>query len=201
MNARTFVWSCLLLVCLSLLASAYELPATCVRWSSARPLTWSDFLSPPPANASDLIDVAAIHMTIHWSASYAIRNQGGAMWVGTVQGLSVVNAMDTARSWVVANRQSAQALSHEQTHFNLNEVYRRKVELALRCLQTTGPTAQAAESTLAQRLHQTADAILDHLAEIQGQYDRETRHGSDAAKQAEWDQRVLRWLAQPTLAP
>ncbi len=201
MKVRTFVWCCLFLICLSFVVFAYELPATCVSWSSTRPLTWSDFRSPPPANASSLIDVAAIHMTIHWSASYAIRNQGGSAWVGTVQSLSVVNAMDTARSWVLASRQSPQALSHEQTHFNLNEVYRRKIELALRCLQSTGPTAQVAESALAQRLHQTADAILDRLAEIQGQYDRETRHGNDAAKQVEWNQRVLQWLEQATLAP
>ncbi len=201
MNFRTAILLCAVVVAGSILVSAYELPATCVSWSVNRPLTWADFCSPPPANASSLVDVAAIHMTIRWSASYAIRNQGGSTWVGTVESLSVLNAMDTARSWVVANRQSPQALSHEQTHFNLNEVYRRKMESALRCQQATGTTAEATQSALAQKLHQTADALLDRAAEMQSQYDRETRHGSDAAKQAEWNQRVMKWLEQPSLAP
>jgi hypothetical protein len=201
MNFRTATLLCAVVVAGSILVSAYELPATCVCWSVNRPLTWADFSSPPPANASNLVDVAAIHMTIRWSASYAIRNQGGSTWAGTVESLSVLNAMDTARSWVVANRQSAQALSHEQTHFNLNEVYRRKIESALRCQQATGTTAEATQSVLAQRLHQTADALLDRAAEMQSQYDRETRHGNDAAKQAEWDRKVLGWLTSPSLAP
>jgi hypothetical protein len=83
----------------------------------------------------------------------------------------------------------------------LNEVYRRKIESALRCQQATGTTAEATQSVLAQRLHQTADALLDRAAEMQSQYDRETRHGNDAAKQAEWDRKVLGWLTSPSLAP
>lgn len=200
MNLRKAVFVCAFLLLVAFLASAYDLPASCVCWSTNRPLTWGDFRSPPPGNASSLIDVAAIYMTIHWSASYAIRNQG-SNWVGTVESLAVVNAMDPLRSWVLASRESQQALGHEQTHFNLNEVYRRKIEAALKCQQATGPTSASAQSTLQQKLHQTADALLDRLAEIQSQYDRETRHGSDAAQQAAWNQRVLTWLAQPSLAP
>jgi hypothetical protein len=181
---------------------AAGLSAALIPWAAGCPLTWGNFLCSPPANAEQRVDVAAIHMTVQWSASYTIRTQlGNGTWCGTVDSLTVTNAMDPARSWVIQARASADALRHEQSHFNLNEVYRRKLELSLHGLQSQGATGEEAQAHLNDLLHTTADAVLDRLADMQTRYDQETTHGTDSARQAYWDQQIAAWLLDPTSAP
>jgi predicted secreted Zn-dependent protease len=146
--------------------------------------------------------VAAIQMRIEWSASYTVRSQfATGTWTGTVDVLTVTNAMDPARSWVIQARASADALRHEQGHFNLNEVYRRKLELALEGLQSEGTTGQEAQQRLDELLHETASAVLDRLTDMQAHYDQETVHGTDSVHQAYWDQQIATWLLNPAAAP
>ncbi len=178
-------------------ASAYDLPVGAVCWSSSRPLSWSDFRGPAPTNVASLTDAAAIHMTISWPYQYTVQC-GTSPELVTVTSISVFNFMDPSRSWAYGPRMTAETLKHEQTHFNLNEVYRRKLETALCRLL---PIPQTTKEALRQLLHCTADPILDRMLTVQSQYDRETDHSNNSAAQAEWDRKVLGWLANPSLAP
>jgi len=179
------------------IAAAYELPTGVICWDSSCPLSWNDFRGPVPGNVANLTDAAAIHMTISWPYQYNVQC-GTSPELVTVTSISVFNFMDPSRSWAYGPRMTPETLRHEQTHFNLNEVYRRKLEGALRRLL---PIPQTTKEALRQLLHCTADPILDRMLAVQSQYDRETDHSNNAAAQAEWDRKVLGWLANPSLAP
>ena len=183
-------------------STAFGLSAALIPWADGCPLTWGNFQCPAPADAARRVDVAAIHMTIQWSASYTVRSQiANGSWTGAVDHLTVTNVMDPAQSWVISSRASTDALRHEQGHFNLNEVYRRKLEASLTGLQSQGATGEEAQTRLNDLLHTTASSVLDRLEEMQSRYDEETGHGTNPAGQSSWDQQIQAWLVCPTTAP
>ncbi|MFH1609372.1 MAG: hypothetical protein ABID40_01925, partial [Candidatus Bipolaricaulota bacterium] len=64
-----------------------------------------------------------------------------------------------------------------------------------------GPTDQVAERDFLAKAEAVFQRVQDRNSEVQAQYDRETDHGRDAARQAEWDKRITAWLLDPRLAP
>jgi len=139
-------------------------------------------------------------MTIEWRASYSLTSNGGD-WTGHVESAAVTNTMQPSLSWVVAGKATPSVLDHEQAHFDLNEVYRRKLEALLPCLQARHATKQGAIDALDGALHQRANEVLSDLQAAQARYDAETRHGNDTAAQARWESRIATWLLNPTAAP
>ncbi|MCD6494982.1 DUF922 domain-containing protein, partial [Candidatus Bipolaricaulota bacterium] len=96
---------------------------------------------------------------------------------------------------------SADVLMHEQRHFDLNEVYARKLEILLTRPRVTGATTDEVRTALRKEINATASAVLDMTAQMQSLYDDETVHGTNAAMQASWAARIDGWLANPTQAP
>jgi predicted secreted Zn-dependent protease len=139
-------------------------------------------------------------MMIEWRASYSLTSNGGD-WTGHVQSVTVTNTMQPSLSWVVSGKATASVLEHEQAHFDLNEVYRRKLEAVLPCLQAKQATKQGVIDALNTSLHQKANEILAQLQVAQARYDAETRHGNDTAGQARWEAQIAAWLLNPTAAP
>lgn len=174
--------------------------ATGIPWSATTPLTWDLFRAVPPADAVNRTEAAAIHMTIRWHASYSVKSSGG-LWTGHVQSATVSNTMKPSLSWAVPNRADDRVLQHEQAHFDLNEVYRRKLETALPCIQAQSATKAGVIDALDAALHRTADEVLLQLQESQAAYDAETRHGNDGVGQARWEALIATWLLNPAAAP
>lgn len=173
-----------------------------VNWDQASPITWSLFQGTPPADASQRTEAAAIHMTIRWHASYSVSSINGSTWTGQVASITVTNTMEPADSWVVPGKAFASILGHEQSHFDLNEVYRRKLECLLLGTNTcNGATQQAVVDLLNTSLHQTANTVLQQLSDMQTLYDSQTSHGSNSAEQARWQNLISSWLVAPTTAP
>ena len=191
-----------LLLCVVSVLAATETESTRITWDRAYPITWRLFQQTPPADASHRTESAAIHMTIRWHASYSVSSTSGTNWTGQVESIIVTNTMEPTFSWVVPAKAYASVLGHEQLHFDLNEVYRRKLEcLLLRTTTCIGTTQQDTVDLLNESLHQTADAVLQELSEIQALYDSETSHGNNSAEQARWEGLIDKWLASPTTAP
>lgn len=83
-------------------------------------------------------------------------------------------------SWMkLAGRDDPKVLQHEQTHFDLCEVYARKLLQALEA-------AHLAVTSL-DRLNDIYHKIYDSYLIRQKQYDLETRHGVDFAEQERWN--------------
>jgi hypothetical protein len=195
----TFV---VLLVSLSTLAATMEGDMPRVDWNAAALIDWSLFQGTPPLDASQRTEAAAIHMTIRWRASYSVSSIDGSSWAGRIASISVTNTMEPAYSWVVPGKAFDDVLTHEQLHFDLNEVYRRKLECLLLATSACSNTSQqGAVDSLNSVLHQTAEVVLQKLSDMQTLYDSQTSHSSNRAEQARWQSLITAWLAAPSTAP
>ncbi len=170
-----------------------------IPWCASTPLTWDLFQAASPADAVNRNAPSAIHMTIRWHASYSVTSSGGS-WVGHVQNVTITNTMEPSLSWVVPGKADARVLRHEQAHFDLNEVYRRKLEVLLPCIQARSATKEGAIDALNAELYQRANEILEQLQAAQARYDAETGHGNNPAGQARWEAQIAAWLLHPTAA-
>jgi len=173
-----------------------------IAWNPACPITWDLFQGTPPADAIHRTEAAAIHMTIRWHASYSVSSTAGTNWIGQVASITVTNTMEPTLSWVVPGKTYPSVLRHEQLHFDLNEAYRLKLECLLLGTNTcSGTTQQGAVDLLNESFHQTANAVLRKLSDMQALYDLQTSHGNDSEQQAHWETLINEWLAAPTTAP
>jgi len=173
-------------------------------WSADRPLLWDDFQGKPPVQAQDMMEAAQIHMTIRWQLQLIMEyNCQRQLWTAIIErpSLTVVNTMVPATSWVDHGRQNSATLNHEQGHFDLNEVYRRKLQAALAPLIAEGGTADAAKQALQALIGAASQEILSQLANTQARYDQETRHGTDLQAQTAWNNRIDTWLGDPSQVP
>lgn len=148
------------------------------RWSPDRLLHWSDFRGRP-----DMMS-GAVALT-----SYVLSYE--AQCLGDAFSFRVESQFLPTRSWVKSDhlqqRASNSTLQHERTHFDLSEVQARRARVGLAAL--TAPCAlddQGRDELLL--------PFIKNDAGLQAQYDRETVHGINAARQAEWDEHVRLWL-------
>jgi hypothetical protein len=173
-----------------------------VAWSQSSPIHWGLFQGTVPADAINRKEAAAIHMTIRWQASYSVSSVNGATWTGQVASITVTSTMEPSQSWVVPGKALPAVLSHEQLHFDLNEVYRRKLEcLLLETSTYTGTSQQAIVDRLNGALQQTGTAVLQKLSDMQTVYDSQTSHGTSDPEQSRWQGLINSWLINPTYAP
>ncbi len=191
----------LFLVVLSVCAAVVpqEIP-----WSAHQRVAWDDFLGSPPPEAAAQAEAAAIYMTIRWSVSYAVtQDLRTGRWGGSVDldSIDVSNTMQPHLSWAVSGKEVASVLLHEQGHFDLNEVYARRLVSALGTVGAQGATAEQAKVALKAAIDATAAQILDALQVAQKRYDAQTVHGTDPQAQDQWDARIRAWLLDPSLAP
>jgi len=201
-RGRLFVALLGIVACVSVLAVGQSTPL--IPWDPQRPLTWADFQGVPPSNASQLSEAAMIAMELKYYATYTVKSErgNGYAWVGWVETAIVSNTMNPRFSWVVRSRATDAILRHEQVHFDLNEVYRRRLESELLKIRVQGPTAEATLSALSAEIERVGDGLLDWADNvIHDRYDAETGSGTRADVQARWEQDVASWLVTPALAP
>lgn len=145
-------------------------------WTPRRLLTWSDFKGEPPDNAGVVVA----------RTNYTIINGVGC--TGRKFEYRVVAAFRTKDSWVRhailrTPADSARALRHEQTHFDISEVHARRLrrnfaELLAPCNMSSSDLASISNSM--ERDEKAAQSL----------YDGQTDNGRNAAQQARWDREV-----------
>jgi hypothetical protein len=149
-------------------------------WSSARALGWPDFQGAAPADGSE-------------GALTAYSLVYGLTCTGRNFDFAVSAAFLPSRSWVkpvvLANPDlNARTLRHEQTHFNLTEVYARRMRKYFAAL--VNPCSQSDDD-----LREQADRLVAAEAADQAHYDSDTGHGLDSSSQQWWDADVAQMLA------
>lgn len=144
-------------------------------WSAERPLTWADF----KGNPNKTNPAAALTYTdIQINASYVN---------GRIE-VNVKNFFDKKLSWT-KNKTSAGLLKHEQTHFDITEIYTRIIRKKL--------TAIASEQTLKNgSFNKESSRLLKEWNGFQQKYDKETDHGLITSKQKEWEDNVALLLKE-----
>lgn len=147
-------------------------------WAPDRVLQWSDFRGRP-----DMMS-GAVALT-----SYVLSYE--AECLGDRFTFRVASQFLPTRSWVksahLQERASDRTLQHERTHFDLSEVQARRARRSLAALTAPCALDDHARDTL------LLPFVKDD-AGLQSDYDRETVHGINTARQAEWDNKVRQWL-------
>ena len=165
----------LLLFSLSISATLAQDPAEdALTWSASRKLAWSDYkASPNPKSDAAATTSTSLSIDYHISASqfsYTIKS-----W------------FSRSRSW--GRHKTDYILSHEQGHFDIAEIYARKLHQRM-------STYQFNKNNYQKELNRIYNEVADEKAAVQQQYDRETRHSIDEVRQAEWLKKISRMLEE-----
>ena len=127
-----------------------------IPWEADRKLTWDDFKGPPNEKTSFLA-----------STAYAIDCE--TQWVEAQLVFRVQCSMQPNVSWVKPGAASEYLLSHEQLHFDIAELYARKLRAEI-------STTDFATKTLNKILKEITDKNSRERETAQRRYDQETRH-------------------------
>jgi hypothetical protein len=164
-----------MLVCL--VSIPFESEPTKMQWNAQRQLTWEDFQGVPNLGADY---VASTNSGISFSFSYQVSD--GVM---TMQ-YEVLSNFYPELSWFKPTKVSEYILKHEQTHFDITELFARKLRKAM------------AETSFSNKPKQEVNAIYEQIErarrKFQNQYDRETEHSKNKSAEMQWRNLVAQEL-------
>lgn len=152
------------------LAKRKELP-----WSEGRRLTWSDFAGQPDS-----------HDPLHAITSTNIDMKAKCV-AGTFK-FEVKSVFLIDESWS-KNKTSAPLLEHEQLHFDLTEIYARKIRKELNELKNACGADNAQINAIVNR-------IFAEWKKEQDLYDQMCDHGLDKEEQQKWADLISLRLSQ-----
>ena len=149
-------------------------------WQQDRRLTWSDFQGEP----EEEIDFRAM---TNWQLSYDFQ-------LSKVKGeinsqFNVYTFFDNQQSWVREGSGSQQLLQHEQLHFDIAELFARKLRKQFAIYSFRSENYK-------EELNLLFEASLDSCNVVQTQYDLDTEHGLNQKKQQDWQQKIDQELMQ-----
>jgi hypothetical protein len=150
-----------------------------IPWAAGWRLAWTDFQGSPPSAGNEGARTA-YGLYFAWSCR------------GAAFAFQVVAALHPRRSWVKAAvvrdaRENPRILRHEQTHFDLTEVYARRMRRHFATL--TRPCSRTDAE-----LRAVARQLVEEEKAMQRRYDGETNHGLRDDRQAAWNADVARML-------
>lgn len=150
-----------------------------LRWSKAYQLKWPDFKGP----ADEQVDFSA-----NSSCLFAFSSRPDYRGDTLVLELILHPALTKTTSWVKADKKSPELLAHEQLHFDICELYGRRMrERLLR--------AKAGVLNYDAVLRGVFDEEWHAYKQRQVDYDSETAHGLISEKQAMWTELIKKELS------
>jgi hypothetical protein len=142
-------------------------------WSADRRLNWDDFKAAPSGRA---MTGAVTHSTIKVTPK---ANQ----WSGRVE-VEVKAIFACNKSWARKKaKESDYLLNHEQRHFDIAELYARKIRQALSSQRVTVKNYKQIKAAVIQPL------FKDYVA-FDEEYDHLTVHGLNKDRQEEWNMMI-----------
>lgn len=139
-----------------------------LEWSATRRLNWSDYKARPNPN-SDAVATTTTVLAVEYNFN---NNQFG---------YTIKSRFSKTRSW--GSHKTDYILSHEQGHFDIAEVFARKLHKNLSEYKFNKKTYQ-------KDLKKIYEDITEEKEEAQNDYDKETRHSINKEKQAEWLKKI-----------
>ncbi len=149
-----------------------------INWSADRKLTWDDFKGVPD--------------TLNYPNTLAMTNSG----FGYESGVNMLkegkvfiqSVFNTNKSWVVVEGRNDYVLRHEQIHFDITEIYSRKLRKELADANITSKNAEKAKPIF--------NRIFSEMELRQQRYDQETQRGDKRETQEHWEAVVKLELAK-----
>lgn len=164
-------------LCFLVLAVALCTGCKSIQWSAQRPLTWDDF------KGSRNGGYAA---NTNWRVHYRYRphiSKGNYQITFGVQCL-----FDPGESCLLPGTETPELLRHEQTHFDLAELYTRKLYQAF--------TTKTYTAAYRKEIKNVWESVFSQLKAAQENFDRETGHGLNKPAEQEWESQVALQLSQ-----
>ncbi len=141
-----------------------------IYWNEDYKLTWNDFKGQPDYNIK----------TISALSSSGLMHSKGCKNGKIIY--EVLSYFEKRESWVKAEAYTNHHLAHEQIHFDITELYARKLRRALSEQNFKCGQEVAFEYYVKQ--------FIDDWHEVQHNYDSTSRHSINREVQAEWSQRI-----------
>lgn len=148
-----------------------------ILWSSEHRLSWPDFKGTPPVG-DRAAAVTASGITYQFSTLES-RN-------GVEIDFEVIAFYYPNKSWYRPEAASPLILSHEQLHFDISEMYARKMRHILRTTRFT-KNVKAEIRTIYKQ-------IIKELSAFQDRYDEETNFSRNREQQLLWNQKIAKAL-------
>ncbi len=143
------------------------------QWQEHEKLSWDDFRG--TVNATHDESAAATYCSIGFKTNTATP--------GSKPEIVVYNTFYTNRSWVRSDARVQSILDHEQGHFDLCEIYTRKLKDRMSNFNPGTPGVK--------------QALMDIYSEVsreyetrQQAYEDETTHGTNIAQQKRWQEKI-----------
>jgi hypothetical protein len=143
-----------------------------IDWSLSRRLTWNDYKGKPEPESG-----AAATTTSYLGIEYDFKNN-------TVT-YKIVCRFSKNKSWGLYK--TDHILGHEQGHFDISEIFARKLN------KETGEY-KFNKTTYQRDLQKIYNNIMDEKEKFQTRYDNETDFSRDKEKQAEWLKKIKMML-------
>jgi predicted secreted Zn-dependent protease len=171
---RSLKFLFVLTLLIPVLSQAQDRNEEVISWSDSRKLTWSDY----KANPNPESDAAASTTTV-LSIQYKISTDKFSY---TIQ-----SSFSKSKSW--GRHKSDYILSHEQGHFDLAEIFARKLHRKMSEYKFNRKTYQ-------KDLNKIYQEVVDAKEEMQNEYDEETNHSINKEKQAKWLEKIEKMLEE-----
>jgi len=150
-----------------------------ILWNSEQRLSWANFKAEPPKD-SEIAATTASGLSYQFSTT----EENGKYELDYI----VSTYFYPNRSWYQDNICDEVILSHEQLHFDISELYARKMRKIMD--NTTFTKNVKAEVKAIYR------QINKELAEFQQVYDRETNYSRNIEQQLSWNKKIKEALAK-----
>jgi len=148
--------------------SGYTQNEQFIEWSSANRLTWDDYLAKPPSST----DAAAITSTA-LGVEYRLKNN--------LLAYTITCRFSKTNSW--GRHKTDYILQHEQGHFDITELFARKLAKELKEYKFNPRKYQEDVGKIYKK-------VMGEKEEYQNKYDKETDFSRNKAQQAEWLQKI-----------
>ena len=148
-----------------------------IEWKHDRKLQISDFKAQPPAD-----NPYAANINSGLSFSWGITHKP----TGKELTYSVTSEMYPEESWIKASKNTEYLLAHEQTHFNISELFARKLRKSLAEYQPNGNV----ETELKNMYRQ----IEKKRRQLQNKFDEATDHSENMDEEHRWRSMIQKEL-------
>lgn len=164
----------LLLLVLPVLSFAQDSDEELIDWKSSRQLTWSDYKGTPDGNSD-----AAASTATYLGIEYKIDQTGFSY--------KIQCRFSRTKSWGRAKTDFI--LKHEQGHFDIAEIFARKLNKKMSEYKFN-------KDTFKQDLRTIYENITTEKENFQDEYDSETDHSRKKEQQEQWNKKITDLLEE-----
>ena len=155
---------------LTAFAQAPSDTASKIEWTPQYKLVWADFRQAP--DSTNPFDAHTF-----WNIAYSCQ------YINNVLSIDMHCTFDRTQSMVKKGKKTDYLLSHEQGHFDIAEIFRRRF---CKILQDTILYSKNLQTTI----QGIFDRIFKETDNMQNLYDKETNHSKIVLKQEEWKKKI-----------